>query len=302
MQISLHDGNKSEWVKWVKFGLAHRERMKAASELAEAERPKPNASIDIEQFHDAVTFLRAVDCRIPEETARQAISLISSARLLQDFELSKAHVVELKNTSVLALVFPLPEISRFSMPPPFKVVQHHTWALIHGTPIQSACDILLEGFIRPANWTYNKNLLKSDVPTFGTFYLGREISQTDHFPDWASKELMGNAQKRGKGQQDVLIAALYRGAEAHISYKAGGKEAAQISVADTSIATTSEKYTIAHSKHVGLKFFALKWQNLQIDDDDERSSSEDLTCRGINRCTEEQQPGSQDPQKRASHT
>ena len=124
MQISLHDGNKSEWVKWVKFGLAHRERMKAASELAEAQRPKPNASIDIEQFHDAVTFLRAVDCRIPEETARQAISLISSARLLQDFELSKAHVVELKNTNVLALVFPLPEISRFSMPPPFKVTSH----------------------------------------------------------------------------------------------------------------------------------------------------------------------------------
>ena len=88
MQISLHDGNKTEWVKWVKFGLAHRERMKAASELREAERPKPNASIDIEQFHDAVTFLRAVDRRIPEETARQAISLISSARLLQDFELS----------------------------------------------------------------------------------------------------------------------------------------------------------------------------------------------------------------------
>jgi hypothetical protein len=113
---------------------------------------------------------------------------------------------------------------------------------------------------------------------------------------------MDNAQKRGKGQQDVLIGALYRGAEAHISYKAGGNETARISVADRAIATTSEKYTIAHSKHVGLKFFALKWQNLQIDGDDERSSSEDLTYRGINRRTEEQQPGSQDPQKRASHT
>ena len=72
---------------------------------------------------------------------------------------------------------------------------------------------------------------------------------------------MDNAQKRGKGQQDVLIGALYRGAEAHISYKAGGNETAQICVADRGIATTSEKYTVAHSKHVGLKFFALKWQN-----------------------------------------
>ena len=80
---------------------------------------------------------------------------------------------------------------------------------------------------------------------------------------------MDNAQKRGKGQQDVLPGALYRGAEAHISYRAGGNETAQISVADKGIATTSEKYTIAHSKHVGLKFFALKWQNLQIDDDDD---------------------------------
>ena len=71
--------------------------MKAASELPEEERPKPNASIDIEQFQDAVTFLRAVDRRIPEEIAKQAISLISSARLLQEFDLSKARVVELKN-------------------------------------------------------------------------------------------------------------------------------------------------------------------------------------------------------------
>ena len=53
-QISLHDGNKTEWIKWVKFGLAHPERMKAASELPEEERP--NASIDIEQFQDAVNF------------------------------------------------------------------------------------------------------------------------------------------------------------------------------------------------------------------------------------------------------
>ena len=86
MQISLHDD------KWVKFGLAHPERMKAASERPEEERPKPNASIDIERFQDAVTFLRSVDRRIPEDIAKQAISLISSARLLQEFDLSIRHV------------------------------------------------------------------------------------------------------------------------------------------------------------------------------------------------------------------
>jgi hypothetical protein len=126
MQISLHDGNKTEWIKWVKFGLTHRDRMKAASELTEEERPKPNASIDIAQFHEAITFLRSVDRRIPPEIAKKAISLISSARLLHEFNLSKAHLVELTSTNVLALVFPLPEVSRFSMPPPFKGVQHAT--------------------------------------------------------------------------------------------------------------------------------------------------------------------------------
>jgi len=48
------------------------------------------------------------------------------------------------------------------------------------------------------------------------------------------------------------------------------------------VATTSEKYTIAHSNHVGLKFIALKWQNLPQTVDDEESSSDDCTYRGIN--------------------
>jgi hypothetical protein len=126
MQISLHDDSKTEWIKWVKFGLNHRGRMKAASELTEEEQPKSNASIDIDQFQEAITFLRSVDRRIPPEIAKKAISLISSARLLHEFDLSKAHLVELTSTNVLALVFPLPEVSRFSMPPPFKGVQHAT--------------------------------------------------------------------------------------------------------------------------------------------------------------------------------
>ena len=35
-------------------------------------------------------------------------------------------------------------------------------------------------------------------------------------------------------------------------------------VVEKGIVTTSEKYTIAHSNHVGLKFVALKWQNLNM--------------------------------------
>ena len=67
---------------------------------------------------------------------------------------------------------------------------------------------------------------------------------------------MDTIQKKGKGQQQVIVGAMYRGACAHTAFKAGGNETAQISVADKGVAaaTTSEKYTIAHSNHVGLKF------------------------------------------------
>ena len=54
---------------------------------------------------------------------------------------------------------------------------------------------------------------------------------------------------------------------------------AQIAVADKGIVTTSEKYTIAHSSHVGLKFVALKWQNLTEKIDVGETSSEDYNYR-----------------------
>ena len=50
---------------------------------------------------------------------------------------------------------------------------------------------------------------------------------------------------------------------------------AQLGVVEKGIVTTSEKYTIAHSNHVGLKFVALKWQNLNVKIDVGDTSSED---------------------------
>ena len=106
---------------------------------------------------------------------------------------------------MLALVFPLPAISRFSVPEPFKGKQFTTWALIHGTPLDAAQNILLEGFIRPANWSCNCDHSKCDVPTFGAYYLGLEIGRENKIPEWAARDLMDRSQKRGKGQQKVLI-------------------------------------------------------------------------------------------------
>ena len=83
------------------------------------------------------------------------------------------------------------------------------------------------------------------MPTFGAFYLGREVANSDkNIPDWAARELLDAIQKKGKGQQDIVIGAMYRGAHNHTAYKAGGNEMAQIAVADKGIVTTSEKHTI----------------------------------------------------------
>ena len=62
---------------------------------------------------------------------------------------------------------------------------------------------------------------------------------------------------------------------------------AQIAVIEKGIVTTSEKYTIAHSNHVGLKFVALKWQNLTEKIDVGDTSSEDYNYRS----NEERQSG-----------
>ena len=37
-------------------------------------------------------------------------------------------------------------------------------------------------------------------------------------------------EKKGKGQQDVTVGAIYRGAHEHIAFRAGGNEKAQVGV------------------------------------------------------------------------
>jgi len=277
MAITLQEGSKEEWIRGVTFALCHPDRMRAANEVAPEDKPQPLQTMDITDYDRAVETLRKVDSRIPSDVIKKAIQLLFSTYLLPDYDLRKAYILDLPSTNMLALIFPLPESSHYQMPPPFHKHHNHTWALLHGTTLRTSQLILLEGKIRPANWSYHKNLQRCDMPTFGAFYLGREVSNSDKtFPDWAAKELLDTIQKKGKGQQDVVIGAMYRGARQHTAFKAGGNEMAQLSVADKGIATTSEKYTIAHSNHVGLKFIALKWQNLTDKIEVGDSSSEDL--------------------------
>jgi hypothetical protein len=254
--------------------------MKAANEIASGDKPQPTQTMDMQDYEQAYESLKKVDSRIPPDVIQKAIQLLFSTYILPDYDLRKAYIRELPSTNMLALILPLPDSSHFQMPSPFRKRQNHTWALLHGTTLRTSQLILLEGKVRPANWSCHKNFQRCDMPTFGAFYLGREVSNSDKtIPDWAERELLDTIQKKGKGQQDIVFGAMYRGANVHTAYKAGGNEMAQLAVAEKGIVTTSEKYTIAHSNHVGLKFVALKWQNLADKIDIGDSSSDELNYR-----------------------
>ena len=240
----LQEGSKEEWIRGVKFGLRHPERAPAASEVAPEKKPQPLQTVDIQEFDRAIEILRQTDQRIPGDIIKKAVHLLFSTYLLPDYDLEKSYIIELPSTNMFALIFPFPDSSHYQMPPPFRNHQNHTWALLHGTNLRTSQLILLEGKIRCANWSYNKNFNWCDMPTFGAFYLGREVSNSDKtFPEWVAKELMDTIQKKGKGQQDVVIGAMYQGAYPHTAFKAGGNEMAQLSVAEKGVATTSERNT-----------------------------------------------------------
>ena len=279
--IDLHAGSTKNWARAVKFALEHPDRMRAANEIPASERPQPSTTMDEEQYTKACEELQHVDERIPKEIVERAVQLFFSTHLLPDYDLSTCYTIDLHSANMIALIMPLPQTSKFQMPPPFGKSKNYTWALVHGTSVTSAQQILIEGKIRPANWTYHKNPQRSDLPSFGAFFLGRHVANSDStIPPWAEKELLCSADKKGKGQQDILIGAMYHGAYEHISFQAGGNEKAQLRVADIGVVTTSEKYTIANSHNVGLKFVAMKWPNLTMRVDLGESTSGDCTYRG----------------------
>ena len=81
-------------------------------------------------------------------------------------------------------------LERFNPKPPFGRVAAHTWGLIHGTTIPGATSILIEGLIRPADWEHHADSKRSQLPTFGLFSMGQEISGDTKFPSWAETLLL----------------------------------------------------------------------------------------------------------------
>jgi hypothetical protein len=154
-------------------------------------------------------------------------------------DISRAQVVNLNTTQNQALIIPVPEISRFALPEPFKGQTGHTWALNQGTSVLGAQCILLEGLLRPDDWTYRQDPRRCQLPTSGAFHLGLEVGRTNTYPQWAALDLLDRASKKGKGQLPVLIGALFHGKEAHLSLHAGGNDMAQLKLPGFGVVTTS---------------------------------------------------------------
>ena len=81
-------------------------------------------------------------------------------------------------------------------------------------------------------------------------------------PRWISQALVARAAKRGKGQQPILVGAMYRGQHEHAALKAGGNDLVQLKVAQLGVATSSAKYVVAHSAHTQVRFIAVTWEDL----------------------------------------
>ena len=104
--------------------------------------------------------------------------------------------------------------------------------------------------------------------------MGRQIARDSNtIEDYFLTELFNAALKKGKGQQDILTGAIYKGATDHTALKAGGTEDAQMTVATKGAVTTSEKYFVAHSKHTTVKFVSAAWKFLEAYPDSGPSST-----------------------------
>ena len=78
-----------------------------------------------------------------------------------------------------------------------------------------------------------------------------------------------------------MIGGIYKGSEKHVSLKAG------LTVAQTGVVTTGEKYVVCHAAHVSIRFVAVTWFDLPsvpetADDDSEAQNYRMIQYDGQN--------------------
>ena len=114
--------------------------------------------------------------------------------------------------------------------------------------------------------------------------MGMQMNRGDsEIPRWISQALVARAAKRGKGQQPILVGAMYRGQQEHAALKAGGNDLVQLKVAQLGVATSSEKDVVAHSAHTQVRFIAVTWENLPSLESVASDESDDCDYRASER-------------------
>ena len=98
-------------------------------------------------------------------------------------------------------------------------------------------------------------------------------------PPWLVKQLTDRAAKRGKGQQPILVGAIYRGKYEHVAFKAGGNDKVKIQVAKRGVSTSSKKYTVVNSANTQVRFTAVTWDSIPKDYDLRSEDSDEVNYR-----------------------
>ena len=207
-----------QWPKTVKW--TQKQRVRAANELPEDERPKPCIKVKQEAVTSFSQMLRDRCPGIPANTITNLVRIFGAADLINAAvpgDIYTSHLPTMRSTAGT-----IPDLERLNPKPPFGGSASYTWGLVHGTSVSGAISILLEGLIRPADWEHHNDPKKSQLPTFGLFSMGTQLNRGDsEIPRWVAQTLLDRAAKRGKGQQPVLVGALYRGKHEYAALKLG---------------------------------------------------------------------------------
>ena len=164
-----------QWPKMVKWALHHKQRVKSANEVPEAERPKPCIKVKQETVDSVSQMLRDRCPGIPENTVTNLVNIFGASDLINGIVAGDIYILHLPTMKSTAGIIPVPDIARFNPKTPFGKTTSYTWALVHGTNVNAATSILLEGTIRPADWEHHKDAKKCAFPNFGLFAMGQQM-------------------------------------------------------------------------------------------------------------------------------
>ena len=146
----------------LRYNLRYKSRVQA---VPGGKLPRPLQTVNKALLESATHALTNLASDIPSHKIKQVTHVLAGAGLLDSVNLRHAKVLNLPVTKKNALVIPMPELERLKPRPPFGGKTNHAWALIHGAPVTAAQCILLEGLIRPADWTFIPDLKHGQLPT-----------------------------------------------------------------------------------------------------------------------------------------